>query len=60
VFENFAIREKAKVQFRWEMFNSFNRVNLGNPSTNTGDARFGRISSAATAREMQARLKFVF
>ena len=35
-------------------------VNLGNPSTNTGDARFGRISSATTAREMQARLKFVF
>jgi len=48
------------LQFRWEMFNAFNNVNLNNPSLSTGDARFARISGAATAREMQAGLKLLF
>jgi hypothetical protein len=60
VFKNFRIREMKTVQFRWEMFNAFNNVNLGNPSTNRGDTRFGGISSALTAREMQAGLKLLF
>ncbi|HUS05499.1 MAG TPA: TonB-dependent receptor [Bryobacteraceae bacterium] len=60
LFKNFRIVENKTLQFRWEMFNAFNNVNLGNPSTNTGDARFGRISSASTAREMQAGLKLLF
>lgn len=60
VFKNFRVREEMTLQFRWEMFNAFNNVNLGNPSTNSGDPRFGRISSALTAREMQAGVKFIF
>ena len=60
LFKNFRIRESMTLQFRWEMFNAFNNVNLGNPSTSTGDTRFGRISSALTAREMQAGLKLLF
>ena len=60
VFKNFRFREAMTVQFRWEMFNAFNQVNLGNPSTSTSDPRFGRISSAMTAREMQAGLKLIF
>jgi len=31
-----------------------------NPSTYNGDLRFGRISGALTAREMQAGLKLLF
>jgi hypothetical protein len=60
VFKNFRVREGTTLQLRWEMFNSFNNVNLNNPSVNTGDARFARISGAATAREMQAGLKLRF
>lgn len=60
VFKNFRLRETTTIQFRWEMFNALNHVNLNNPSTNTGDARFGRISSALTAREVQAGLKLIF
>jgi hypothetical protein len=48
------------IQFRWEMFNAFNQVNLMNPQLSTGDARFGRINGAMTAREMQAGLKLIF
>jgi len=60
VFKNFRIVEGKTLQFRWENFNAFNNVNLNNPSTNTGDSRFGKITGAATAREMQFGLKFLF
>ena len=60
VFKNFPIKEQMRLQFRWEMFNAFNHVNYQNPSTNTGDARFARISSAMTARQMQMALKLLF
>jgi hypothetical protein len=60
VYKNFPIRETLRLQFRWEMFNAFNNVNYGNPSTNTGDPRFGRISSALAARQMQVALKLLF
>jgi hypothetical protein len=60
LFKNFRLRESTTLQFRWEMFNAFNNVNLNAPSVNTGDTRFGRISGAATAREMQAGLKLLF
>jgi hypothetical protein len=60
VFKNTRVKERCTLQFRWEMFNAFNYVNLLDPSTNTGDARFGKITGANTAREMQAGLKLLF
>jgi hypothetical protein len=60
LFKNFELTERTRLQFRWENFNAFNNVNLANPSTNTGDARFGRVTGAATAREMQFGLKLLF
>jgi hypothetical protein len=60
LFKNVPITEGVRVQFRWEMFNAFNHVNYQNPSVNSGDARFGRISSALTARQMQLGLKLLF
>ena len=60
LFKNMAIAESKTLQFRFEFFNAFNNVNLNNPSTNTGDARFGRVTGAATAREIQIGLKFLF
>jgi hypothetical protein len=60
LFKNFLFAERKVLQFRFEFFNAFNNVNLNNPSTNTGDARFGRVTGAATAREIQVGLKFLF
>ena len=58
-FKNIRIREGKTLQFRWEMFNAFNNVNLSDPNTTVG-WNFGVIVGAATAREMQVGLKFVF
>jgi hypothetical protein len=59
-FKNIKFTESKLLQFRWEMFNAFNHVNLGNPVTDVTSPQFGVISSAAAARIMQAGLKFYF
>lgn len=50
--KNFMITENARVQFRWEMFNAFNRANFGNPSTNISGGDFGLVGGADTGRAM--------
>jgi hypothetical protein len=60
LFKNFNIREGKYLQFRWEMFNAMNEVNLGGPVTTIGLATTGSINSAGDPRQMQMALKFVF
>ena len=60
LMKNFYIREDKFVQFRWEMFNAPNHVNLNNPVTNAGISTTGVISSAKSARQMQFGLKFIY
>jgi len=60
IFKNTPIVEGKTLQFRFEMFNAFNNVNLNNPALDTGDPCFGRITSALTAREIQIGLKLLF
>jgi len=64
--KNFPFRERYRVQFRWELFNAFNRTYFAPPDANFGDLNFGRITSEYNGnpnirpRLMQAALKFVF
>jgi hypothetical protein len=58
--KNFYVTERKYLQFRWEMFNMPNHVNLANPNTTIGIAATGKITSAGAARSMQFGLKFVF
>jgi hypothetical protein len=50
--KNFALKERAKLQFRWEMFNAFNRPNFGTPSTNISGGDFGLVTWAGNMRKM--------
>jgi hypothetical protein len=59
--------ESGGLQFRWELFNLFNRANFGLPATQayqrngTVNVDAGKITSTATsAREMQFALKVIF
>jgi hypothetical protein len=71
--KNFAFRERYNVEFRWEMFNAFNRTEFQNPGnndySNAGGTNFGQItgtqcngqdSCVGGPRLMQAALKFTF
>lgn len=60
---SFRIRESKTLQFRWEVFNVPNHVNLGNiggASLTTSASTFGIITSAGAPRIMQFALKYVF
>ena len=61
LMKNIHFGERKYVQFRWEAFNAFNEVNLGNPVLNIGQANTGIVTGTATgARQMQIALKVVF
>jgi hypothetical protein len=52
LFRNIVIREKMRLQFRAEMFNVFNRVNVAQPSARVGSS-LGLISSTLGASSGQ-------
>ncbi|MCS7314392.1 MAG: TonB-dependent receptor [Bryobacterales bacterium] len=56
----FSIRERARIMFRLEMFNLFNRHYFGSPSTNMNVAYFGNIFNASGRRtgQLGARLEW--
>lgn len=62
VLKNFTIRERYKVQFRWEAFNALNHPSFGQPDSNPGDSNFGQITGTGSIppRVMQGALKFTF
>ncbi len=62
IFKRFrGIAESHNVQFRTELFNSFNRPNFNNPGVNVDTpAGFGRIVGAGDGRIIQLGLKYIF
>ena len=50
----------SRLEFRWEVFNAFNRANFDVPNRFFGSPNFGRIFSAQNAREMQFGLRYSF
>jgi hypothetical protein len=59
-FKDFPIEEFIRVQFRFEFFNIFNRVNLGDPQSSFSSAGFGGVRSAGDPRIGQVALKLLF
>jgi len=64
-FKDIKYNESKYFQFRWEMFNAFNHVNLYNPGTDYGggatpSSSFGVITGANDARIMQIGMKLYF
>ncbi|MGH9444401.1 MAG: carboxypeptidase-like regulatory domain-containing protein [Terriglobia bacterium] len=56
----FSLSEKARLQFRAEFFNAFNRVNLYAPSTSFGAPGFGVITLSNPPRDIQFALKLLW
>jgi hypothetical protein len=61
LFKDFLLRgESLKLQYRADLFNTFNHPLLGNPGTTFDTGAFGQINSAAGNRTIQMALKVVF
>lgn len=58
----FPIREQVRIQFRAELFNAFNRVNMRSPVMDVNNPNFGKLrqGGALDPRIMQFGLKFLF
>lgn len=48
------------LQFRAEMFNMPNHVNMGNPQGSFASSAFGKVTSATSARQIQLGLRYQF
>lgn len=54
------IHDRARIQFRFDLYNALNHPNFNLPGRIFGAANFGVITSAGDAREMQAAVKVIF
>jgi len=56
--KSFSFTEDFRLDFRWEMFNVFNRHIFALPNTNLNNNTFGQVTSTVgEARQMQVGLK---
>ena len=61
IARSFAVRERAHLDFRWEIYDLFNLKTWNNPaSADLSNPLFGVVTNAAGNRTMQAGLKMVF
>ncbi len=60
LFRQFKLKEEAKLEFRAEMTNALNVVNLNAPNTTYSSPSFGTILSAGRMRESQVGMRLVF
>lgn len=60
LFRDFAIREAMRLQFRAELTNAFNLVNLFNPTTALNSPAVGSIRTARDMRQAQLGLRLSF
>lgn len=60
VTRSFRVGPTQTLQFRWEIFNVINHVNLNPPTTALNSANFGKILGAGDPRIMQFALKVDF
>jgi Carboxypeptidase regulatory-like domain len=58
--KDFRVDDRRRVQFRTEVFNAFDRVNLGVPNIQRESSGFGQILNSGNARIVQFGLKFYF
>jgi hypothetical protein len=59
-YKDFALTERAKLEFRAEFFNLPNHARFGIPNSNVQSGAFGRITTAGDPRDIQFALKLIF
>ncbi|MBI4877877.1 MAG: TonB-dependent receptor [Acidobacteria bacterium] len=60
VTRTFPIKERVKMDFRWEIYNIFNLKTWSNAPADLANTQFGIVTGASGNRTMQMGLKLVF
>jgi hypothetical protein len=61
LMKTFALTEQYRLQFRTELFNTFNHVNLDQPNSSLGSPQFGTVTGQRVPpRQIQFALKLLF
>ncbi|MHB1953793.1 MAG: TonB-dependent receptor [Sulfobacillus sp.] len=60
ILKIFTLSQSFRLQFRLETFNTFNQANFANPISTVTSNAFGRITSSASARQLQLALKLLW
>jgi hypothetical protein len=61
LFKNILIKENTRLELRFEAYNVFNHIDLGNPATRIDQPNPGRITLLShTPRQLQFGFRFVF
>ena len=60
IFRDFGLREGMKLQFRAEMTNAFNMVNLNAPTSTLNSSAVGTIRAARDMRQLQLGARITF
>jgi hypothetical protein len=59
-YKGWTFMDRYTLDFRADIFNAFNRVNFTDLDTGVNDARFGLLTNADAAREIQLSLRISF
>jgi len=60
IYKDIRVREKLTFQLRGEAFNLANHTNYRNPTSTFTSSAFGKILTAAPARQIQFAAKMIF
>jgi hypothetical protein len=62
ISKNWNIREKVRIQYRFEVYNAFNHVRFGGPNSDPGSSNFGIVGKTQqnNARLVQMALKIYY
>ena len=60
LFKTFPVKERVKIQFRFEAFNIWNHTNFTGLSTGFGAGNFGSLNSALDPRQLEGALRIQF
>lgn len=60
MYKTFPIKERQSIEFRGELFNTFNHTNFANVSTTFGSGTYGQVTSARDPRIAEFALRYSF